>query len=87
MKKNILFISCEEAQHICDKMQYDEASIWERIKLTIRLSWCKITRAYTKRNRKLTDVIEHSDVKCLKTNERKVLKEQFHHELSNQKHH
>ena len=43
MKKSILFISCEEAHHICDKNQYGEATAWERFKLGIRLSWCKIT--------------------------------------------
>ncbi len=65
MKKSLLFVSCEEAQHICDKAQYDEAGLWEKIKLNIRLSWCKITRAYYKRNIKLTEKIKESQVECL----------------------
>jgi hypothetical protein len=42
MKKSFLFISCQEAKHICDKSQYDEATGWERLKLGIRLIWCKL---------------------------------------------
>ena len=84
MKKRIFFISCEEAQHICDKSQYAEATLWEKVKLNIRLSWCKITRAYTKNNRKLTKAIQTSNIECLKQNERKELNDHFQHELENQ---
>ena len=86
MKKRTLFISCEEAQHICDKTQYAEATIWEKVKLNIRLSWCRITRAYTKKNRKLTKIINTSSIECLKQKEREELKEQFQHELRSQNH-
>lgn len=82
MKKSFLFISCEEAKHICDKSQYDEATGWERIKLAIRLSWCRVTKAYSNRNNKLTDVIEHAEVDCLKNDERNNIKQQFEKELA-----
>jgi hypothetical protein len=81
MKKSFLFVSCEEAKHICDKRQYDEATGWERIKLGIRLSWCKFTKAYSKNNHKLTKVIEKADVKCMKEDERDKLNQQFEKEL------
>lgn len=81
MKKRFLFISCEEAQHICDKRQYGEASTWERIKLAIRLSWCRITRAYSNRNNKLTKAMQKADVNCLKDDERNTIKKQFEKEL------
>lgn len=85
MKKSFLFITCEEAHHICDKSQYGEATFWERIKLSIRLSWCQITRNYTKRNRTLTKVIKSSDTSsCLNDNEIETLKSQFQKELNNQ---
>lgn len=64
-KKGILFISCEEAKHICDKAQYNEASLWEKIELNIRLSWCKFTKAYYKNNTKLTQKLKESQVECL----------------------
>ena len=84
MKKSFLFISCEEAEHICDKSQYGEATFWERFKLAIRLSWCKITQAYSKRNNVLTKTIKSSKVECLKHHEQKELKEKFQSQLTKQ---
>jgi hypothetical protein len=84
MEKRFLFISCEEAKHICDKSQYGEATLWEKFKLNIRLSWCKFTRAYTKRNRTLTKTIKSSKVECLKLQEQQKLKEKFNSLLKNQ---
>lgn len=86
MKKNFLFITCEEAKYICDKSQYGEATLWEKFKLNIRLSWCRITRAYTKRNRILTKTIKSSKVECLKHHEQQQLKEKFKAELTKQNH-
>ena len=85
MKKSIIFISCEEAHHICDKRQYGEATSWERIKLGIRLSWCRITQAYSKKNNKLTEVIQKTKVDCMDNDERSKLEEQFKKELSKHK--
>ncbi|APY08956.1 hypothetical protein BWZ20_11910 [Winogradskyella sp. J14-2] len=82
MKKSFLFISCEEAKHICDKTQYGEATSWERIKLALRLSWCRVTRAYSNKNNKLTDAIEHLEIDCLKNDERHKIKQQFEEELT-----
>ncbi len=84
IKKSFLFISCEEAHHICDKSQYGEASLWERIKLSIRLSWCRVTRAYTKRNKALTRAMKSSNVDFLKDDELDALRSQFNQELKNQ---
>lgn len=84
MKKSILFISCEEAKHICDKSQYGEANLWERFKLSLRLSWCKITRAYTKNNNALTKVIKESKVEALNSNELNSLEKEFQKQLEKQ---
>jgi hypothetical protein len=84
MKKSFLFISCEEAQHICDKSQYGDASLWEKIKLNLRLSWCKITRAYSKRNKTLTNTIKSSKIECLNQNEQDQLRTNFEKQLTNQ---
>ncbi|GAB5565750.1 MAG: hypothetical protein Wins2KO_28130 [Winogradskyella sp.] len=81
MKKSFLFISCEEAKHICDKNQYGEATGWERVKLALRLSWCNITRGYSKNNSKLTDAIHKSEIDCLKEDEKEKILESFKEEL------
>lgn len=84
MKKRFLFISCDEAKHICDKAQYDEATAWERIKLGLRLFWCNVTKSYSKNNIKLTESIKNSKLKCLKTEERIKLQNKINEELEKQ---
>ena len=84
MEKRFLFITCEEAKHICDKSQYGEANFWELIKLNLRLSWCKITRAYTKRNRKLTKTLKTSNTDCMSNSERDTMQKKFNEELAKQ---
>lgn len=84
LKKNFLFISCEEAYHICDKAQYGEATFWEKIKLNLRYLWCRITQSYVNRNRKLTQTIKVSNIQTLHKTERDVLTERFNQQLQNE---
>lgn len=79
---NRLFVSCEEAKHICDKNQYGEASFIEVIKLNIRLIYCKVTRAYSKRNTKLTKTIKKSKVQVISTSDKEAMKTKLQKELS-----
>jgi hypothetical protein len=81
-KKNKMFISCNEANHNCDKSQYNEASLWEKIKLNIHLIYCKACRKYSKNNSKLTQVINNSELEYLKTSEKDALKKNFEEEFS-----
>lgn len=84
MKKNFLFISCEEAYHICDKSQYGESTLWEKFKLNLRYVWCRFTRAYVKKNKELTQIMKTSNIQCLQKTEREHLMEKFKQELKNQ---
>ncbi|MFP2996213.1 hypothetical protein ABN763_09880 [Spongiivirga sp. MCCC 1A20706] len=81
-KKSVLFISCDEAKHICDKVQYGEASGWERLKLNIRLSWCRITKAYSKRNNKLSELVQKAEVKTLDNDLKTKMKQELEKKLS-----
>ncbi|MCF1420133.1 hypothetical protein [Mangrovimonas futianensis] len=83
-KKSILFISCDEAYHICDKSQYNDASLWEKLKLNLRLIWCKHTRGYISKNKKLTHSLKQSKVQCMKHSEKQSLKDHFSKELQKQ---
>ncbi|WP_034043407.1 hypothetical protein [Wocania ichthyoenteri] len=58
-------IPCDEANHVCDKTQYKEATLWEKIKLNIHLIYCRACREYTKNNTKLTKKVKESKVECL----------------------
>ena len=60
-----MMIPCDEANHMCDKTQYKEATLWEKIILNIHLIYCRACREYTKNNTKLTKKIVESKVECL----------------------
>lgn len=78
----MLFVSCDEAKQICDKSQYGEATFWEKVKLNIRLSWCKITRAYSRNNRKLTEMVEKAHLDSIEEGRKEDMKRKLQEELS-----
>ncbi len=84
-KSDNIFISCDEANHTCDKTQYNDATLWEKIKLNIHLLYCSACRKYTKNNTKLTKLIKRKEVQAMPTNTKKNLKSAFEKELANQK--
>jgi len=43
-------ISCDEATAICDKSQYGEATIYDKIRLNFHLLTCKFCKSYTRQN-------------------------------------
>ena len=68
-----LSIKCDEAVHICDKTQYKEASLWEKIIHTIHLAYCRACRNHTKDNKKLTHSIEESNIQWLTDEDKKQM--------------
>ncbi|MDC7995962.1 hypothetical protein [Altibacter sp. HG106] len=72
-----VFIKCSEANHTCDKSQYNEASFWEKVKLNIHLLYCRACRKYTSRNRKLTKLMKNPKVRTLNTSEKDLMKERL----------
>ncbi|PTM08305.1 MAG: hypothetical protein DA407_08335 [Bacteroidetes bacterium] len=80
-----LFISCDQAAHTCDKTQYNEATLWEKIKLTLHLFYCKVCRKYSANNGKLTELVHKPEVDCLKNTEKEKLQDNLKKQLeSNQ---
>lgn len=80
---NKIIIPCEEANHVCDKTQYKEATLWEKIKLNIHLIYCQACRNYTKNNTKLTKLFNRKPEK-LDASVKKSLKTTFEKELAKQ---
>lgn len=50
-------LTCDEATTICDKNQYGEASLWEKIRLIIHSLTCKYCKTYSLQNNILTKLI------------------------------
>lgn len=62
-----LRITCDEATTICDKSQYKEASIFEKLQLSWHLFMCKICGMYVQQNKTLTRVFKLKASDCKKT--------------------
>ena len=75
-------LECHEANHICDKNQYKEATFWEKVKLNIHLLYCRACREYTKRNIKLTRRVKDPSVKAISAEDKNALKERMRQEMS-----
>ena len=78
-----VFLKCEEANHTCDKTQYKEASLWEKIKLNIHLIYCSACRKYTARNTKLTQLLTSRNLKLLEQSKKKKWKKPFKEKFQN----
>ena len=76
-------LECHEANHICDKNQYKEASFFEKVRLNVHLIYCRACRKYTFRNMKLTKVVKDPLVKNMPKEDKEALKKQLQQEMSN----
>ena len=80
-------ITCSEANEICNKAQYNEASSLEKLKLNIHITLCKKCALYTKQNKLLTKIFKEKANDCklhkidLNEEEKKRLKEEFNKQL------
>jgi len=73
-------VSCEKARHLCNKTQYNESSLWERIKLTIHLYTCKECSTYSNKNTKLSSLCEQANIFNLSEEDKAAMQK----ELDNQ---
>ena len=72
-EENSIKTACQKANHVCDKTQYKEATLVEKIKLSFHLIFCRVCRKYTTNNQKLTKVVKDSKVECMNSKEKESL--------------
>ena len=72
-----VMMPCDEANHVCDKAQYKEATLWEKIKLNVHLIYCKVCRKYSKNNAALTKTLNNSNIECLDKKCKDAMKKDF----------
>lgn len=73
---------CHEANHICDKNQYNEATFWEKVRLNIHLIYCRACRKYSIRNSKLTKAVNNPTVQTVSTSEKEAMKQRLQEQLN-----
>ena len=80
-------LSCDEATAICDKSQYGEINIRDRIKLVFHFFLCKKCRLYTKQNSVLSKCyknyqeFEKKKQCCLSDGEKECMNEKLKEKL------
>jgi len=57
-------ITCNEANEICNKAQYNEATVFEKVKLNLHILTCKVCALYSKQNRLLTKAYNYKANDC-----------------------
>ncbi len=72
-----MMISCEKAAKICDKAQYKEATVWDKIKLKFHLLMCKTCAKHSEENTKLTSLCNQARLKVLSEEDKEKMKENF----------
>lgn len=79
-----IILPCDEANHVCNKTQYNDASLWEKIILNIHLIYCRACRKYTSNNGKLTKVMKKSKVECLDNGYKESMKKNLEKAINEQ---
>jgi len=74
-------INCEQAAHICDKSQYNEASLWEIIKLKLHHAYCKACLKHSQMNSKLTELCSRSKIHVLDEHIKNTMKKDLEKQL------
>ncbi|APG61129.1 hypothetical protein [Christiangramia salexigens] len=55
-------IDCSEAANCCNKSQYEEANMYEKMQLLFHLAFCKTCRKFSAQNKKLTQSLKKSNL-------------------------
>ena len=83
LKNMKFFMKCDDATHVCDKTQYKEAGLFDKLMLKVHLLMCTLCRGYAKRNTKLTETIKSANIKTLRPEEKQRIKTKLQNEIKN----
>ena len=68
---------CEKASEICNKAQYNEATLLEKLKLQFHLLICKSCSTLTKKNTEFTALCQKARLHSLSEQEKLKMKKQL----------
>ncbi len=74
-------ISCDEAQIICHKSQYKDASFFEILKLKFHLLVCKACSSFSRKNTRLTSLCDEAHLQVLPEKEKVIMKKRLQERL------
>ncbi|MGY5848680.1 hypothetical protein ACW6QP_14815 [Salegentibacter sp. HM20] len=76
-KKTSLSSKCKRSQNCCDKSQYREASLREKFRMLLHLSYCHSCRHYTVTNTRLTYLLRKAKIKTCTKAEKENFQQQI----------
>jgi len=74
-------ISCEKAAIICNKAQYKEATVFEKLTLKIHILLCNACAAHAKNNAALTSLCNKANLKALTDKDKTKMKEKLEEQV------
>lgn len=66
--------NCKQAEIICTKIQYNEATFFEKIQIRIHVALCRRCKAFVKKNGELTSLCSQANLKTLQREEKEKMK-------------
>jgi len=70
-------ISCGQAADICNRSQYKESNVWEKLKLRLHLARCRECKKYSSKNAKLTTLCDKAGLCCLSEEDKQGMKQKL----------
>lgn len=77
-----LFINCKKAVHVCDKVQYKESGLIEKLGLRIHVIFCGPCKAHTKKNVRLTELLKQANIQNMPQDKKLSLQHLINDELA-----
>lgn len=77
-----LMIDCETSAHYCDKIQYKEATAKEIRKYKMHVFICKVCKAHSQLNTKLTQACNRANLNTMPQIDKQNLKAKLDKEIS-----
>jgi hypothetical protein len=66
--------SCKDVEIICTKVQYEEATFLEKIRIKIHVVFCKTCKSFTQKNTTLTSLCSQANIRTLPIEEKEKMK-------------
>lgn len=69
--------SCKDVEIICTKIQYNEATLLDKIKIRIHVLFCKTCQKFSKKNTELTSLCSKANIKTLPNEDKEKMKDEL----------
>ena len=73
--------SCQDAARFSDKLQYEEASFWEKLRLKMHIAYCERCRKYNKKNSRITQLFKQKNYNVLDNKDLENIKQKVESHL------